>query len=312
VELAIYINTELQKICHYFRKNGLSLHPDKTKFIIFSPNQNTKENPIKLFINNNNATETQDPSHIIELQQVKTSDKIPAIKYLGVHFDPMLNFKYHVSNIASKISCALFSLRQSKHFLSEAALKTLYFSLIHCHLTYATVIWSSCNAPTLKQLITKQKMAIRTITGAKFNAHSEPLFKKLNILPLPQLIILQRTEFMYNYVHHELPAALSASWPTVQERRDTENENLVVPNRTLRNDNTLYEPLILSKIAEKLPFFALPKAWNEVCTSLKQCESKIIFKTKSKYFFLEQLSASVNCNRLFCPSCALPPQHQGL
>jgi hypothetical protein len=112
VSLALNINEELQKICQYFRKNGLSLHPDKTKFIIFTPN--IKETSLKLFINNNNHLEAQDPTLITELQQVKTTDKIPAIKYLGVYFDPLLNFKYHVSKIAAKISCALFSLRQTK------------------------------------------------------------------------------------------------------------------------------------------------------------------------------------------------------
>ena len=34
----------------------------------------------------------------------------------------------------------------------------------------------------------KQKMAILIINNATFNAHTEPLFKKLNILPLSKLI----------------------------------------------------------------------------------------------------------------------------
>jgi hypothetical protein len=204
------------------------------------------------------------------------------------------------------MSRSLYSLRQAKNFLGENALKTLYFSLIHCHLTYASIIWSSCTTTTLKVLVTKQKMAIRAISGAKFNAHTEPLFKSLNILPLTKLLTLHQAEFMYSYVSNSMPVALAGSWPTVQERRQQEDreENHM---RTLRNDNDLYIPLCSSSLAEKLPLITLPKVWNDLCISLKQCESKIIFKTKTKFFLLDQLTAIASCNRLFCPSCALPP-----
>jgi hypothetical protein len=149
-------------------------------------------------------------------------------------------------------------------------------------------------------------MAVRTITGAKYNAHTEPLFKKLGILPLNNLIVLHRVEFMYSYMNRDLPTALLGSWPTVQERRQEENEEIIFPHRNLRNDRDLYLPRIVSTVVEKLPLLTLPKAWNELCTTLKQCETKAIFKTKNKYNFLDNLSDTITCNRLFCPSCALP------
>jgi hypothetical protein len=34
--LADFVNTEFQKVCEFFRSNKLSLHPDKTKFMIFT------------------------------------------------------------------------------------------------------------------------------------------------------------------------------------------------------------------------------------------------------------------------------------
>jgi hypothetical protein len=56
------------------------------------------------------------------------------------HFDPHLNFKFHVQQLSLKLSRALFQLRRVKNVLSEDALKTLYFSLFHCHLVYAIEI----------------------------------------------------------------------------------------------------------------------------------------------------------------------------
>jgi hypothetical protein len=48
-------------------------------------------------------------------------------------------------------------------------------------------IWTICNQQLQKDLHIKQKMAIRTVAGLKYNDHTEPIFKKLEILPLPKL-----------------------------------------------------------------------------------------------------------------------------
>ena len=69
--------------------------------------------------------------------------------------------------------------------ISEGALKTLYFSMLHCHLVYGLNVWGSGTETNSKPLVTKQKQAIRLITN---NAHTESLFKKCNMLPVEQLI----------------------------------------------------------------------------------------------------------------------------
>lgn len=304
--LALYVNTEFQRVCYYFRQMGLSLHPEKTKYIIFSNDGKINEYPFEICINNNNNfnTASQDPSLIQTIDRVKNTDTIPAIKYLGVYFDPLLNFKYHVSQINNKIARALYTVRQVKNFLPPTALKTLYYSLIHCHLTYATIIWSSCNMSTLKQLVLKQKMAIRVITSSKYNAHTEPLFKNLKILPLEKLILHLKLEFIYSFKNNLLPQSLAGTWQTVQERRHQEDD----PNpRQLRNDDDFYITRIYSTTAGRLPLFTLPKCWNELDPVLKTAGSKNIFKFKVKSHLLSQLSDNVTCNRLFCPTCSVTP-----
>ena len=56
-ELFTFVNLEFQKLCSYFRKNRLSLHPDKTKYLLISPNSNCDSNDKKVYINNNNPNE---------------------------------------------------------------------------------------------------------------------------------------------------------------------------------------------------------------------------------------------------------------
>jgi Reverse transcriptase (RNA-dependent DNA polymerase) len=158
-------NTEFQKVCKYFRMNKLSLLPDKTKYIIVSNSKKIHATPSKIFINNNNLDQNE-PSLIHEIVRVLPTDETPAIKYLGVYFDPNLNFKFHVQNIFKKLSHALFQIRRVKNILSEKALKTLYSSLFHCHINYAIEIWSCAAKSLLNELFLKQKTAVCIISNS--------------------------------------------------------------------------------------------------------------------------------------------------
>ena len=187
-ELILHVNMEFKKIVTFFRSNMLSLHPEKTQFILFSNSNVVKGKEIKLNIDMNNENE-KNPNLIKEIKRVTSNSDFPAVKFLGVLFYPDLNFKMQIRNISSKISKSLYILRRVKNILSEKALKTLYYSLIHCHLVYGIHIWSSTTVGVLNDIKVKQKNAIRTITLSKYNAHTLPLFKKLKILPLDSLII---------------------------------------------------------------------------------------------------------------------------
>lgn len=119
-----------------------------------------------------------------------------------MYFDQKLNFKTHIAIIKSKISKSLFALRQVKNILSDSALLSLYFSTVHCHLVYGIQIWGSASQSTLNELFKKQKNAIRLITKSKYNSHTEPLFKKLQVLPLTSLIKYFNLQFMHNFNHN--------------------------------------------------------------------------------------------------------------
>jgi hypothetical protein len=53
-----FVNNEFQKIVHYFRAHKLSIHPAKTKFILFSNNAAAHMMPFNIFINYNNSDST--------------------------------------------------------------------------------------------------------------------------------------------------------------------------------------------------------------------------------------------------------------
>ena len=117
-----------------------------------------------------------------------------------------------IRNISSKISKSLFILRRVKTFLSEKALKTLYYSLVHCHLIYGIHIWSSTAQSNLKELVLKQKNAIIIVTSSKYNSHTLPLFKQSKILPFDSLVMFFKLQFMSRYVQGLLPSIFNNVW----------------------------------------------------------------------------------------------------
>ena len=163
------VNLEFQKLCKYFRENKLSLHPDKTKYLVISSSKQVQELKTSIFINNNNSN-SNDLNLFSEISRIFPDDKTPAIKYLGVYFDPNINFKFHIQSISSKLSKAIYILRRVKNFLPATALKTLYFSLFHCHLIYAAEIWDCASKNLLTPIFLKQKQAIRILSNKKYNA----------------------------------------------------------------------------------------------------------------------------------------------
>ena len=101
-EIIKTLNIELQKVCEWFRANELSLHAGKTKFMIFTNNEEgINWESLNIQLNYNNIG-SNDPELIKNLGYINSNSDVPAIKFLGVYFDPKLNFKYHIEQIRKK------------------------------------------------------------------------------------------------------------------------------------------------------------------------------------------------------------------
>jgi hypothetical protein len=226
---------------------------------------------------------------------------MPAIKYLGVYFDQSLNFKYHISHISKKLSHALYSLRQVKNILPPNALRTLYYSLFHCHLVYAVEIWSNVPPSLLKPLFNKQKAAIRIISNKSYNAHTEPLFKALSILPLSDLINYAKLKFFHSFHFQTIPHALNGTWHTTLEQRHLDGNIQHLIN--LRNNDDYFSPPSRTTFLSRFPLFSLPSLWNNLPDNLKEIANKNSFSYNLKKHLLNLLNTNPTCNRLLCPAC---------
>jgi Reverse transcriptase (RNA-dependent DNA polymerase) len=299
--LVAKVNFELQKVCNYFRLNKLSLHPEKTKFLVISNSKNISDHPINIYINNNNQGQLL-PELIHPLKRVNINDDVPAIKYLGVFFDPLLNFKYHTNYLSKKLSYAIYSLCSVKNLLPPTTLVTLYYALFHCHLTYAIEIWSNANASQINALYLMQKSAIRLISNAKFNAHTEPLFKKHSILKLPDLIETSKLKFMHNFIYQKLPVSFRGTWTTNRSRREAAAQgNFELA--ALRNEDDIFEPLSRLETVSRLPLYNYPRLWNDLSVQLRLTSNFTQFNNLIKKQFIDLYDENFKCARLLCPAC---------
>ena len=76
--------------------------------------------------------------------------------------------------------------------------------MVLSHLNYGILVWGF----DLDRLFKLQKKAIRIITGSKYNAHTEPLFKSLKTLKLTDIFRLNILKFYFKYKSSALPKFL--------------------------------------------------------------------------------------------------------
>ena len=91
-----------------------------------------------------------------------------------------------VQKISNKISRIIDVLCPLKIYLTKHILRTIYNSLILPHLQY--VLWTRGFKMGRAELL--QKRAVRVITCSKYNVHTEPLFKQLNLIKVKYIFEL--------------------------------------------------------------------------------------------------------------------------
>ena len=124
-----------------------------------------------------------------------------------------MSWDAHIQKVSNKISRTLGVLSRLKRYLPPHILRILYNSLVQPHLQYAILAWGF-NSNRLSKL---QKRAVRIITNSKYNAHTEPLFKTLNLLKIDDIFRLNAIKFYYKYTKADLPLYFSNMFTRVSD-----------------------------------------------------------------------------------------------
>ena len=125
---------------------------------------------------------------------------VEEFNFLGITIDKYLNWKSHINKLANKLPKSIGIMNKLKNILSQNIMFAIYESLILSHIHYAILAWDY-----QFDRIYKIQKAVRAITRSKYNAHSEPIFKELNLLKVEDIYKMQHLKFFYKYVNNKLP-----------------------------------------------------------------------------------------------------------
>ena len=99
-----------------------------------------------------------------------------------------------------------------------------------------------------------KKKAIRIITASSYISHTEPLFKRLNLLKVDDILTLQELKFYYKYNEGALPIYLQ-NWKFIM--------NVNLHNYNTRTIRTLHTFKTKHEFAKKILKYNIPHTIND-------------------------------------------------
>lgn len=156
-------------------------------------------------------------------------------------------------------------LRKLRSCVSLGILKTVYFSQIHSHLAYGTVLWGG-TGNSLK-LFKLQKKAVRLLYSLPPRSHCKPSFKSLKIMTLPAIFVFQCLIY-------------------IKENRENYPEHSKYHPYNTKNKNNLVTAHYNYSKTQKSFLGISVKLFNHIPITLREVKADI-FKRKLKLFLLE-------------------------
>ena len=158
--LKLSLNISANKIRHWVDSNKLQINESKSKVFTITGKRLASQ------INDELVVIVED-NRLINLKSAT---------YLGLTIDSSLSFDCHVENLRNELASRIGILSKIRTFLSLEQGVLFYNAIIRPVMSYADVIWSSCDMEPLYSVLKLQKRAARVILYADRLAPSMTLF----------------------------------------------------------------------------------------------------------------------------------------
>jgi hypothetical protein len=183
------INLELAKLHTWFCRNKLTLHPDKSRFIV-----HTKEKLFNIKLGNKSLMRCG-----YDLQE-------EGVKFLGVIIDENLDWKLHIKNIQKKIGKGNYLLWRYKNKLTQNMKRIIYESFIRTHLTYCLLAWGAAKSSHMTDLKKSIKKAWAKIGPRR--QHTNERLRKYEILRLEDELKLAEVKMIWKWEKKKIALGL--------------------------------------------------------------------------------------------------------
>ena len=254
LELFRTVNNELPKLQNWFYANKLSLNTLKTKYVLFHKTSMADDLPLKF------------PKLSINTLNV---ERVTKFKFLGIHFDENMSWKYHIEHVENKLSSVARMVYRTRSFLNVKTLKMIYDSMVQSYVNYGNIVWASTNHTKLRQIFIKQKQISRMIFFKGRQCHARPLMQKMRALNVYQANIFQTLLFMIKSRNNALPKVFSLFF-----------ENLHHKYPTRYADNAYVEKMCKTKQVAFRISSRGPLLWNSLKDNILEISDLGIQKSK--------------------------------
>jgi hypothetical protein len=248
------IHQSLTSLITWFNSNRLTLNINKTHYIEFKT-KNYYQVQTKVQYDHKDLTNSTET------------------KFLGLIIDETLSWNQHTDLIAAKLCSACYVLRNLKHIVPQATLRTIYYAYIHSILSYGIIFWG--NSSNVNKPFIVQKKIIRILANIGARESCKEAFRSLGIMTLYSQYICSLIIFT------------------------VDNKQLFTPNNEIhkyptRNNSNLHLPTINLAKFYKGPYISGTKAFNHLPRYLKLMVSDYKrFKTSLKRFLYHHSFYSV-------------------
>ena len=269
---ATQLNMELNNVSRWLNLNKLSLNVKKTKAMAFHMPQKKIIHP-NIQINGSNI------------------EFVDNFVFLGITINNKLNWNSHINKVTNKISKTVGILNKLRSFLPSGVLQTIYNTLILPHMTYGILAWGR-HTNTIHKI---QKRAIRIIAASKYNAHTEPLFKQINLLKACDNCKLQELKFYHKLINRQLPKYFE---------RFVYQTNLDLHNYNTRRGHRLHIPRINHAFAQLNIRHSVIQTVNSIPDNVSEkirTHSLKGFSTYAKNYFISKYETT--CEIANCYVC---------
>jgi len=254
----------LEQMCEWFDNNKLYLNLSKTSFMVFHNTQFRGDIDLNVKIKD------------------ETLKRQSSICFLGVHIEDVLNWKTHCSCLIGKLSSICFQIRSLRTVVDEDVLLSFYYASAFSRMSYGIIFWGCSGGASDVFII--QKRIIRCIVGIDSRTSCRPYFKRLKLLTLFAIYILELLLHIF-------------------KNKSSFKRHIDVHGYPTRQMNDFYPPLNTCNITKQSPDTWGVKFFNALPLELKQLENISVFKRKIKELLLDHCIYSIDeyfemCNSL--------------
>ena len=258
------VNADLKNLHNWLNANLISLNTGKTEIIIFRSQQKLLEF-----------------QPFFKLAGVWIYPK-SRVKYLGVYIDPHLKWNEHIAELSEKLKRANGAIAKLRHYVPFETLIGIYHAIFSSQLRYGCQIWALHDSTLSHRILTLQNNAMRLMTFTKPWKSASPIYLRLGILKIFDLVKVLNIILVFHYLNFNLPDDLlkSLEFKQFTHSYDTRGRNtnmLMLPDVS----SSQYGSKSLSKLAVS--------QWNSLQMSHNNIEltslslSSLKFLTKNHY-----------------------------